>query len=289
MKVCVFGAGGMLGHMLVRTLSKSNDVYGTTRELPNNSSRLAKFLDMNRWFGGVDAAELGSVRRVFEVQDFDVAINCIGLIKQRDSYVNDKEMMKINGEFPHQLAELANKNSVKVIHISTDCVFSGAKGNYCELDTPDPVDGYGRSKLLGELNDTKNLTLRTSHIGRELSVKKSFIEWMLSQKGKQVNGFSHAIYSGLTTKELSKVIVQVIASNSAVVGLSHVSSSSISKLEIINKLNQLLDLRIAITPDASVQINRSLNSQQFQTTTGIVPNGWDQMLSEFCQDQKTYE
>ena len=289
MKVCVLGAGGMLGHMLVRTLSESNDVYGTTRELPNDSSRLAKFLRINRWIGGVDAANLESVKRIFDVQDFDVAINCIGLIKQRGGYVNDKEMMQINGEFPHQLAELANQNAARIIHISTDCVFSGSTGNYCETDKPDPVDAYGRSKLLGELNDTKNLTLRTSHIGRELSIKKSFIEWLLSQKGKQVNGFSHAIYSGLTTRELSKVIAQLIASNLTVVGLSHVSSPSISKLEIINKLNQLLDLRIAVTPDASLQIDRSLNSQKFQTMTGIVPTNWDQMFSEFCQDQKTYE
>ena len=289
MRVCVLGAGGMLGHMLVRSLSESHDIYGTTRELPNDSSLLAKFLSKNRWVGGVDATDLESVKQVFDTQVFDVAVNCIGLIKQRGSYVNDKEMMQINGEFPHQLAELANQNAAKIIHISTDCVFSGSKGNYCETDEPDPVDAYGRSKLLGELNDTKNLTLRTSHIGRELSIKKSFIEWLFSQKGKQVNGFSHAIYSGLTTRELSKVIAQLIASNLSVYGLSHVSSSSISKLEIINKLNQLLDLRIVVTPDASLQIDRSLNSQKFQTMTGIVPTNWDGMLSDFCQDQKTYE
>ena len=289
MKVCVLGAGGMLGHMLVRSLSESHDIYGTTRESPNDSSLLAKFLSKNCWIGGVDATDFESVKQVFDDQVFDVAINCIGLIKQRGSYVNDKEMMQINAEFPHQLAELANQNAAKMIHISTDCVFSGSKGNYCETDEPDPVDAYGRSKLLGELNDTKNLTLRTSHIGRELSIKRSFIEWLLSQRGKQVNGFSHAIYSGLTTRELSKVIAQLIASNLSVYGLSHVSSSSISKLEIINKLNQLLDLRIVVTPDASLQIDRSLNSQKFQTMTGIVPTNWDRMLSEFCQDQETYE
>jgi dTDP-4-dehydrorhamnose reductase len=289
MKVCVLGAGGLLGHMLIRVLSGSNDVFGTTREKPNISSPLAKFLSQEKWIGGVDASIPHSIEKIFETDQFDVAINCIGLIKQRDSIVSDSEMMVINGEFPHHLVQIANSHDTQVIHISTDCVFSGIKGSYLESDTPDPVDVYGKSKLLGELADSNNLTLRTSHIGRELTVKKSFVEWLVSQRGGHVNGYSHAIYSGLTTQALARTISKLLLGNSHLSGLFHVSSQPISKLEIINKLNKLLDLELTVTPDASVQINRSLNSEKFQNATSISPQTWDEMLSDICQDQKTYE
>jgi dTDP-4-dehydrorhamnose reductase len=275
--------------MLIRVLSESNDVFGTTREKPKISSPLAKFLPQEKWIGGVDASIPHSVEKIFDTDQFDVAINCIGLIKQRGSLVSDREMMAINGEFPHHLAQIANNHDTQVIHISTDCVFSGTKGSYLESDTPDPVDIYGKSKLLGELVDSNNLTLRTSHIGRELTVKKSFIEWLVSQKGGHVNGYSHAIYSGLTTQTLARTISKLLLGNSHLTGLFHVSSQPISKLEIINKLNELLDLRITVTPDASVEINRSLNSEKFQKTTSISPQTWDEMLADFCEDQKTYE
>jgi len=289
MKVCVFGAGGLLGHMLIRVLSESNDVFGITREKPKISSPLAKFLSQEKWIGGVDASIPHSIDKIFETDQFDVAINCIGLIKQRDSIVSDIEMMVINGEFPHHLAQIANNHDTQVIHISTDCVFSGIKGSYLESDKPDPVDVYGKSKLLGELNDSDNLTLRTSHIGRELTVKKSFVEWLVSQRGGHVNGYSHAIYSGLTTQALARTISKLLSGNSHLSGLFHVSSQPISKLEIINKLNELLDLQLTVTPDASVQINRSLNSEKFQNATSISPQTWDEMLSNLRQDQKTYE
>ncbi|MFM9119374.1 MAG: dTDP-4-dehydrorhamnose reductase family protein, partial [Acidimicrobiaceae bacterium] len=254
MKVCVLGAGGLLGHVLIRVLSESNDVFGTTREEASDSSPLAKFLPQEKWISQIDITNSDSVKKIFDTDQFDIAINCIGLIKQRDSLVSESEMMAINGEFPHRLAQIANSHGTRIIQISTDCVFSGSKGNYLESDTPDPVDVYGKSKLQGELNDSKNLTLRTSHIGRELTVKKSFIEWLISQKGGHVAGYSHAIYSGLTTRALATTLSKLLLGNSHLTGLFHVSSQPISKLEIINKLNNLLDLQLTVTPDDSVQI-----------------------------------
>ena len=289
MKICVLGAGGLLGHMLIRTLGETNDVFGTTREHSNDRSPVARFLSHKKWISGVDAYKIDTVEAVFSQNQFDLVINCVGLIKQRDSQVSDIEMMRINAEFPHLLAEIANRHGTPVLHISTDCVFSGARGNYLESDAPDPIDSYGRSKLLGELNDAKNLTLRTSHIGRELSVKKSFIEWLLSQRGEKINGYSRAIYSGLTTLELSRLISKLIVTHKDLSGRYHVSSQPISKLEIINKLNELLDLCVTVIPDSSVVIDRSLNSLSFQQTTGITTPSWDTMLADFCKDQKNYE
>ena len=289
MKVCVLGAGGLLGHMLIRVLGESFDVHGTTRESMRIESPLAKFLHQDKWIDNIDVAQVDSLKKIFDVEQFDLVINCIGLIKQRNTNVTETQMMQINAEFPHQLAKSANDCGVRLLHISTDCVFSGKKGDYCESDDADPVDIYGQSKLKGEINDSINLTLRTSHIGRELTVRKSFIEWVLSQKGKQINGYSHAIYSGLTTYELSKVIANLLQRDSLLTGLFHVSSQPISKLEIINKLNALLDLQIKVTPDSTVKIDRSLNSQKFQQATGFTINNWDKMLSDFCKDQLIYD
>ncbi len=289
MKVCVLGAGGLLGHMLIRVLGETIDVYGTTRESRSNSSPLGRFLPQDKWIDNVDALKFDSISKVFGTTNFDTVINCIGLIKQRNAQTTEDEMMLMNAEFPHRLAQVANQQGVRVIHISTDCVFSGDKGNYVETDTPDPVDIYGKSKLLGELNDVKNLTLRTSHIGRELTIRKSFIEWLLSQKSGHVEGYGHAIYSGLTSKELARLISELLNANKDIVGLFHVSSQPISKLEIINKLNELLNLEINVTSDSKVQINRSLNSDKFRLATNLTPNNWDQMLSDFCKDQKNYE
>ena len=289
MKVCVLGAGGLLGHMLIRVLGETVDVYGTTRESRSISSPLARFLPQDKWIDNVDASKFDSINKVFGATNFDTVINCIGLIKQRNAQTTEHEMMLINAEFPHHLAQVANHQGARVIHISTDCVFSGDKGNYVETDTPDPVDVYGKSKLLGELNDVKNLTLRTSHIGRELTIRKSFIEWLLSQKSGHVEGYGHAIYSGLTSQELARLISEILNANKGLTGMFHVSSQPISKLEIINKLNELLNLEINVTSDSKVKINRSLNSDKFRLATNLTPHNWDQMLSDFCKDQKNYE
>ena len=289
MKVCVLGAGGLLGHMLIRVLGATLDVYGTTRESRSDSSPLARFLSQDKWIDNIDASKFDSINKVFGTTNFDTVINCIGLIKQRNAQTTEHEMMLINAEFPHHLAQVANHQGARVIHISTDCVFSGDKGNYVETDTPDPVDVYGKSKLFGELNDVKNLTLRTSHIGRELTIRKSFIEWLLSQKSGHVEGYGHAIYSGLTSQELARLISELLNAKKGITGMFHVSSQPISKLEIINKLNELLNLEIDVIPDSKVQINRSLNSDKFRLATNLTPHNWDQMLSDFCKDQKNYE
>ena len=289
MKVCVLGAGGLLGHMLIRVLGETIDVYGTTRESRSISSPLARFLPQDKWIDNIEASKFDSINKVFGTTNFDTVINCIGLIKQRNAQTTEHEMMFINAEFPHHLAQVANQQGARVIHISTDCVFSGDKGNYVETDTPDPVDVYGKSKLFGELNDVKNLTLRTSHIGRELTIRKSFIEWLLSQKSGHVEGYGHAIYSGLTSQELARLISELLNAKKGITGMFHVSSQPISKLEIIKKLNKLLNLEIDVIPDLKVQINRSLNSDKFRLATNLTPHNWDQMLSDFCKDQKNYE
>ena len=289
MRVCILGAGGMLGHMLVRVLSETHDVYGTSKQGWSETAGLARFLVKERWIGGVDAKDITTVSKCFAENQFDAVINCIGVVKQRVHRTTDDEMIEINAQFPHKLSSICDASGSRLIHISTDCVFSGNKGDYVETDTPDPVDIYGSSKLAGEIVDAHNLTIRTSHVGRELTNFTSLFEWLLKNRGKQVVGYSNAIYSGLTTFSLSVVINSLLTTGSSIGGLLHVASNPLNKYQLITELNNRLGLGIDIKIDESVVINRSLRpSDQLKQFKIEIPS-WDQMLDNFCKDQATYD
>lgn len=289
MRVCILGAGGMLGHMLVRVLGESHDVFGTSKQEWSPTSPLAKFLSREKWLGGVDAKDIETVNAIFKHNEFDVVINCIGVVKQRIHQTTDDEMLEINAKFPHRLLSICKAFDTRLVHISTDCVFSGQKGDYLDTDTPDPLDVYGSTKLAGEIVDDHNLTIRTSHVGRELSNFTSLFEWLLKNRGKQVVGYSKAIYSGLTTISLSVLIDSLLTVGSRVSGLMHVASSPINKFQLISELNHRLGLNIEITQDDSLVVDRSLRLSDKISNAGIKIPSWNQMLDTFCEDQATYD
>jgi dTDP-4-dehydrorhamnose reductase len=289
MRVCILGSGGMLGHMLVRVLSVTHDVFGTSKQEWTSTSNLAKFLSREKWIAGVDAKVITTVSDLFKEHQFDVVINCIGVVKQRGHRTSEDEMIEVNAHFPHKLLRICDASGARLIHISTDCVFSGNKGNYVVTDVPDPIDIYGSSKLAGEIVDDHNLTIRTSHVGRELTNFTSLFEWILNNHGKKVVGYSNAIYSGLTTFSLSVVINSLLTTGSRINGLVHVASSPINKFQLITELNNRLDLGIDIKIDESVVLNRSLVSSDQITQLGIEIPSWDHMLDNFCEDQATYD
>lgn len=289
MRVCILGSGGMLGHMLVRVLSETHDVYGTSKQVWSATSGLAKFLSKEKWIAGVDAKDITTVSDFFREHQFDVVINCIGVVKQRGHRTSEDEMIEVNAQFPHKLSSICDASGARLIHISTDCVFSGNKGNYLVTDNPDPIDIYGSSKLAGEIVDDHNLTIRTSHVGRELTNFTSLFEWILNNRGKSVVGYSNAIYSGLTTFSLSVVINSLLTTGSSINGLVHVASSPINKFQLITELNNRLGLGLDIKTDESVVLNRSLRPSDQITQLGIEIPSWDQMLDNFCADQATYD
>jgi len=289
MRVCILGSGGMLGHMLVRVLSETHDVYGTSKQEWSAASGLAKFLSKEKWIAGVDAKNITTLFDFFEEHQFDVVINCIGVVKQRSHRTSEDEMIEVNAHFPHKLSRICDASGARLIQISTDCVFSGKKGNYAVTDNPDPIDIYGSSKLAGEIIDDRNLTIRTSHVGRELTNFTSLFEWILSNRGKKVVGYSNAIYSGLTTFSLSVVINSLLTTGSTINGLVHVASSPINKFQLMTQLNNRLGLGLDIKTDESVVLNRSLIPSDQITQLGIEIPSWDQMLDNFCEDQATYD
>ena len=252
-RVLILGGAGMLGHKLCQSFRKRFDTWATVR---SNFGRYATYgiFDPERSMGGVEVADFDSVVKTLSEVKPTVVVNCIGVIKQLKAAHDPIASLSINSLFPHRLANLCQAVGTRLIHISTDCVFSGRKGTYTESDVSDAEDLYGRTKFLGEVDEPGCLTLRTSIIGRELAGQSGLIEWFLSNRGGKVRGFTKAIYTGLTTLVLARVIADVVEEHADLSGLYHVSSSPISKFELLKLVNKTYNLGIQIEPDADVRM-----------------------------------
>jgi dTDP-4-dehydrorhamnose reductase len=238
-------------------------------------------LTSNNTFFNIDVRIEKTMRAVIERFEPSCIINAAGIVKQRQDGQAAIPCIEVNALFPHRLQQVAASYGVRVIHISTDCVFSGQKGNYTENDVADAEDIYGRSKLIGEIINDNALTLRTSMIGWELKHKHSLLEWFLKQKGR-VPGYSRAIFSGFTTLELARIINLIIANYPDANGLYHVSSRPISKYDLLCMINDALDLGVRVIPDETVVIDRSLDSTKFQRTFDYCPPMWEAMVAELA-------
>jgi dTDP-4-dehydrorhamnose reductase len=217
-----------------------------------------------------------------------VVLNCVGIVKQAAAASDPVASISINSLFPHQLAQLTAKMGIRLIHFSTDCVFSGQKGSYTEADTPDPMDLYGRSKLLGEVAGHQALTLRTSIVGRELRGHLGLIDWFVSQRGKRVNGYVHALYSGLTTTAAAELVSLLIRKHADLQGLWQVSGNPISKFDLLGTVNRLYNLGIDLTPDEIFRCDRRLDSTRFRRHTGWQPASWEEMIADLYLEELTY-
>lgn len=288
MKVLILGGTGMLGHKLVQRLSPRHETYATIRG-PFERVRKFGFYRQDRVFENIDVLdELGMARLLTQLQP-NVVINSVGVIKQRQETADVPTTLKINSIFPHFLADLGRNIGFRSIFISTDCVFLGTKGSYSEIDVPDANDLYGQSKHWGEVVSENNLTIRTSMIGRELSSKGSLIEWFLSNKGGSVKGFTNAIFNGFPTIVLADIIVNLIENGGALKGLYHISSSPISKFDLLQLVTSAMQLDITIEPDSDLKIDRSLDAKRFIKNFNWSPQSWPEMLDRFVADPTPYE
>ena len=281
LKVLILGGDGMLGHELLQSLARSHDVRVTLRRPVAEYREWQLFSERNA-IGDVDVRNLDRVVSV--VKDFapEAIINAVGLVKQRPNAKSSVLAIQINSLFPHQLCDLCEDVGARLIHFSTDCVFSGRTGNYRESDVPDAVDVYGRSKLLGEVDRAPGLTLRTSIIGPELSHHASLVEWFLAQRGA-IKGFRRAIYTGLTTLEMGRLVDRLLARHRDLHGVWHVASSPISKYDLLVTLARALGRTdIEIVPDDTFECDRSLRADAFHAATGYEPPSWDDMLTELA-------
>ncbi|MFN3218468.1 MAG: dTDP-4-dehydrorhamnose reductase family protein [Acidimicrobiales bacterium] len=277
-RILVLGATGMLGSVVLRVLTSSplSSVYGTTRS-PESIAHLPKSL-RGQVLSGVEALSDESLDRAFEAVGPTHVINCVGIVKQLTESEDPVSSICINSLLPHRLAKRCASTGARLIHVSTDCVFSGDAGMYQESDRPDAQDLYGRSKLLGEVDYGDSLTIRTSIIGHELASRHGLVEWFLAQDGA-VPGFTRAVFSGLTTVELACIIRDLLIHNTALVGLYHVSADPISKFDLLNLISRVYGTSARVFPDDKLVIDRSLDSSRFRSETGYSPPRWDEMVN----------
>jgi dTDP-4-dehydrorhamnose reductase len=216
-------------------------------------------------------------------------VNCIGIVKQVKEAQDPIVSVGLNSLFPHRLAKLCVTTGTRMLHMGTDCVFSGRQGNYTEDDYPDAEDLYGRTKLLGEVNRERCLTIRTSIFGRDFAKQSALLEWFLSHRGGRVRGYVNAIYTGFPTQVLARIMGDLIVEYPSLSGLYHVSSDPISKYDLLVRIRDTMGLDIEIEPYEDFYCDRSLDSSRFRAETGYPVPEWDEMITELAQDDTPYD
>jgi dTDP-4-dehydrorhamnose reductase len=277
MKVLLIGASGMIGSAVLRVLSeKSNwEVFGTVRDI--NVRRFFSAAIGERLITGIDVEHQDLLVKLLDQIRPDVVVNCAGLTKHKPEADVPLVSIPINTLMPHRLAGLCKLVGARLIHVSTDCVFSGEKGGYVENDFADAIDVYGKSKALGEVLYPHTITLRTSTIGHELQSQCGLLDWFLSQEGR-CKGYTRAIFSGLPTVVFAQVIRDVVIPNKQLSGLYHVAAEPIGKFDLLKLIAEVYGKAIDIVPDDKLVIDRSLNADRFRQATGYVAPDWRSLV-----------
>ena len=238
---------------------------------------------------GVDAVDDAAMTSALRRARPHAVVNAAGLVKQRPTGQEPIPAITLNALLPHRLAAFCAAGGIRLVHLSTDCVFSGRRGAYREDDPTDPVDTYGRSKLMGEVAGSGQLTVRMSAIGRELSGRLGLLEWFLAHRGDRVRGYTRAVFSGLTAAEIATTIADVLETQPALGGVWHLAGPAISKHDLLVSLRDALDVPVEIEPDETTVIDRSLNDSRFRQATGLRRPTWERMISALAADSLRYD
>ena len=277
-RVLILGGTGMLGHEAISRFTPHFEVHASVRD-----PELAAQYELPATLHAFDAYEPQALTELLDVVDPAVVLNCIGIVKQLEDASRPLPAITLNSLFPHQLAAMCEHKGCRLIHVSTDCVFSGRLPlgqSYREGDEADGRDLYGLTKLLGEVKEPF-LTVRTSIIGWELERASGLLAWFAGQEGKEVSGYRKAIFSGLTTRALSDVLVEVARSYPALAGVYHVAAEPIDKFELLTMMRDRIDLDCSIRPVDEPTVNRALDPSRFRAATGIEAPAWDEMLDDY--------
>lgn len=282
-KILILGIDGMIGHKIAQLLEQENNLFGTTRKTIGpkklglkTSNLIKKDFDKNQSLGFLDNLNP------------DIIINCVGITTRRINNDNISNLEFINSRLPHYLNEWTEKNDKRLIHFSTDCVYSGKSGMYTESDNPDAIDLYGKSKAIGEINNTKALTIRTSLIGREIYNHTELFEWLYKNKSGKVYGYENVYYSGLTTIRMSKILEKIINYYPDLQGVFNISSKPITKYSLLNLINRHFKLEIQVKKDLKIKSNKVLISKKITEITDIEIPTWEDLIVEFKEDCVKY-
>lgn len=284
-RVLIFGATGMLGATLFRAFSadESLETFGTIRNA-EGAKRFAPEL-RGSLISNVSLEGETGLLAAYSVAQPDVVINCVGIIKQLASAKDHIESLAINSSLPHRLAKYSSMVGARLVHFSTDCVFSGKSGQYTEDDFPDANDLYGRTKYLGEVDYENAITLRTSIVGHELASRNSLVDWFLSQSG-EISGFKKAVFSGLPTIEVARVVRKFVIPNPELRGLYHLSVDPINKYDLLRLVAETYGKDITILPDNELNIDRSLDSTRFKNATGFTSKPWPELIKDMHEEYR---
>lgn len=281
MKILILGGDGMIGHKMVQVLGAQNhEIVISVREKRDLS--LKSFSSKSKVFFNDFIKE--NVLNFLDKVNPDVIINAIGVTIRRGVNDHVSNSIYINSYFPHQLANWAGIHNKKLIHFSTDCVFSGSEGSYSEDATPNALDYYGKTKGLGELFSKNALTLRSSMIGPELFNKTELFEWVINNKEKEINGFSRVMYSGVTTVYMARLVADLIENHKNLSGIYNVASNPISKFELLHLINDNFDLELVINKDQSIISNKTLDPSKIDNELGIKSPSWNELIIELKKD-----
>lgn len=289
MKILIFGGSGMLGHRLWIELGREHEVWATVRGEHNPFPEVPEFpADHIRY--RVEGMVFEEVTRALASIQPDLVINCIGLIKQMGHLARDPLFsITLNALLPHRISLICRTAKIRMIQISTDCVYSGRKGHYIETDQSDAEDLYGRTKFLGEVQYGHTITLRTSIIGQELKTHLGLIEWFLAQTGT-INGYQKAIFTGFPTGELARIILDYVIPHPELHGVYHVSSDPISKYDLLHLVKSAYHKTdVEILPDQEFVSDRSLDSTRFRQATGYAPPSWPEMVEKMASSASFYQ
>jgi len=277
MRVLVLGATGLLGSAVFHVLSEKKDwrVFGTLRT--EESKRFfAPVLNLNLVVG-VDVLDHAELIKLFNQTKPDVVINCISLAKPLLSAGSPLDIIPIYALLPHRLAHLCRLAEARLIHISSDGVFSGSNGQYTEDDIPDARDIYGLSKLMGEVIIPHAIVLRTSLLGPELQSANGILAWFLSQQ-ETCNCFSRVIFSGLPTVVLAQIIRDYVIPKPKLFGVYHVAAEPISKFDLLKLIAEIYGKTIELIPVDRPVCDRSLNPARFYAATGYEAPEWPELI-----------
>ena len=288
MRVLILGATGMLGHKLWQLLpQRLADTYATVRSRP-----LLPGCDLfrsERVIDGVDAADFRTVTAVLDRLGPQVVVNCIAVTKRRETSADAAASIALNALLPHQLARWGAAHGARIIHFSTDCVFTGRTGAYSETSVTDAEDLYGRTKALGEVVDGHVLTLRSSFIGRELANGTELLEWFLGQRGRRISGYRQALYTGVSSMFMARLVGDIIEDHPRLAGLYNLASGVVSKFDLLCLARDAFRLDVEIEPDDTFVCRRDLDGDRLRQALGAAPPSWREMMAELAADTTPYD
>ena len=278
----------MLGHKLCQHLgARFPDTHATIRG-PTVDPAHSEYLRNARIITGIDAMNFGIVKRLLDQLEPQVIVNCVAVTKRRDAADDALTSIELNSALPHRLGVWATTHSARLFHFSTDCVFDGRTGGYTEDSPTNAADLYGRTKALGEVTGPGILTLRTSFVGREISHGTELLEWFLAQRGKRIKGYRNALYTGVSTLWMAKLVGDLIERQPALEGLYQVAAPPVNKYELLLLARQAFNLQVEIDLDDGVIVRRNLDGDRFRKATGIEVPDWPKMMSDLAHDPTPY-